>query len=221
MLPPLRPAAPHPYPTADNHPHQHDCHHVLLHVAEKRLQEVTEKITGTADDRCPEEGAAEVEQHEAAGVEAAGADDDGGDGAHAVDETKAEHGNGMIPDEKTADPVNLRIPFGPLCQNILAVALAELEEKLVGAKSAAEDDADHPPQLHIAAVGEAAGDYADYAPFHKGADPQGRIAVGADEWFQVHAITLSQKCARRLQTCTLDTWSGHLFWQLDSKRMPR
>jgi len=60
---------------------------MLLHVAEKRLQKVTEKITGTTDDRCPEEGAAEVEQHEAAGVETAGADDDGGDGAHAVEHT--------------------------------------------------------------------------------------------------------------------------------------
>ena len=41
---------------------------------------MAEKVAGTANDRCPEEGAAEVQEHEAAGVEAAGADDDGGDG---------------------------------------------------------------------------------------------------------------------------------------------
>lgn len=171
---------------------------MLPYVAEKRLQKMTEKITGTTDDRCPEEGAAEVQQHEAAGVETAGADDDGGDGAHAVDETKTEHGNDVKPDQEAADPVNLRIPLGPLCQQILAVALAELEEELVGAKGTAEDDADHPAQLHIAAVGEAAGDHADHAPFHKGADPQGRIAVCADECFQVHAMSLAQKCVWRL-----------------------
>ena len=170
----------------------------MSHVAEQRFQEVAEKVAGTAYDRCPEECAAEVQEHEAAGVEAAGADDDRGDGPHAVNEAKPKDGNDIIRHEEPAYPDSLRLPLGPLCQQIPAVPLPELKEELVGEKGAAEDDADHPRQLHIAAVGEAAGDHADNPSLHKGADPKGRITVCCDEWFQVHVIIVAQKCSRRL-----------------------
>jgi len=65
----------------------------MFHIAEKRFQKVAEKVAGTAYDRCPEESTAEVKEHEAAGVEAAASDDDGGDGPHAVDKAKPKDGN--------------------------------------------------------------------------------------------------------------------------------
>jgi len=198
-LPASQPAAHQPYPAAEDQPGDQDRNDVVLHVGEKGFQEVAEIVAGTADDRCPEKGAAEVQQHEAAGVEAAGADDDGGDGAHAVDEAEAEHGDDVVRDQEAADPVDLRFPAGTFCQQVPAVTLAELEEELVGAEGAAEDDADHPPQLHIAAVGEAAGDHADHSAFQQGADPEGRVAVGGDERFHAHATTLAQNRSRRLE----------------------
>lgn len=142
---------------------------------------MAEKVAGATNDRCPEEGAAEVQKHEAAGGEAAGTDDDGGNGPHAVEEAKPEHGDYMVSDEETAYPGHLRLPLGPLCQQIHAVPLPHLKEELVGAEGAAEDDADHPPQLHIAVMGEAAGDHADHPAFQKGAYPKGRITVRRDE----------------------------------------
>jgi len=105
----------------------------------------------------------------------------------------------MVRNQETAHPVNFRFPRGPLCQQIPAVPLPDLEEKLVGAKGAAEDDADHPRQLQIAAVGETAGYHADHPAFQKGTDPQGRISVRSDEGFQIHVVTLAQKCNWRLR----------------------
>ncbi len=194
----FKPVAIEPDPTGNCRYDQYDCELVPAEIPEQRFDDIAEKIADSRNHHRPEKGAAQVEEHKPPGRKAARADDDRRDSPHAVDEAVTEDGDYLVADQKTAHPVDTRLPVGSFLEKLLPLPLPHLEHELVGTKGAAESSHHDPWQRKVAAVRQNSGDDHDGLPFKQCAGQEGRISVGYNERFKSHASSYHRNDSREV-----------------------
>src|SRR5687768_960953 len=147
-----------------------------VEAAGELLDRLAGEVAEARDDEGPQHRADEIEERDAPRSDVAGADDDQGGHAQAVQEAHDEDGVNVPAAQQRLHARGAGGEAGKAGEHAVAVAAAEVEEDLVAEEAADHGDHDHCRERQVAVVRGEAGQEDDGLAFEDGADEQRQVA---------------------------------------------